>query len=505
MRFIKRAPHRGALAIAGLAVAAIAMPGMPAVSAAKIPVSAATVPGPVVKLEAAQRSVTLYGFRGRVYLDPGIWVSALASPLEFDVQRASYTKPITITQIIHPPYGGIVRRPLPASILDGFNGLRRFTVLTVRNLAGNVVLTKPTSFCPNDFNPARVSPGGPPTQPYPPVCTFDPFQLGMVWGVQKGWAVDPAQSSGRVVKLPVGVYHVTETISPGYVRLFHIPAKDATATIKLTVAKPPKCCPPPGCCAAGRRHSARAAAAPPLPANAPTLTHPPASALPDLVPLPSWGIEVSHPRRQTHDYLDFGATVWIGGNGPLDVEGFRSDGSPTMKAYQYFWRNGHVIGRVRAGTMGFDSQQGHNHWHFEQFARYALLNSAKSVAVRSQKVGFCIAPSDPVNLLLPHAVWQPSFLGFGPENCGSPTALWVAEQLPLGWGDTYFQFLAGQSFDITHVPNGTYYVEVVANPGRVLYETTTRNDVSLRKVILGGTPGHRTVKVPAWHGIDPEP
>jgi len=54
------------------------------------------------------------------------------------------------------------------------------------------------------------------------------------------------------------------------------------------------------------------------------------------------------------------------------------------------------------------------------------------------------------------------------------------------------------------VPNGTYYVEVTANPERVLYETTTSNDVSYRKVILGGTPGHRTVKVPAWHGIDPE-
>jgi hypothetical protein len=23
-------------------------------------------------------------------------------------------------------------------------------------------------------------------------------------------------------------------------------------------------------------------------------------------------------------------------------------------------------------------------------------------------------------------------------------------------------------------------------------------------VILGGTKGHRTVRVPAWHGIDPE-
>jgi hypothetical protein len=497
MRFTKWAPHRGVLAVTGLTLAAIAMPGMPAVSAAK-------VPGPVLKLEVAQRSIQLFAFRGRVFLDPGIWVSALGSPLEFDVQRASYTKPITITQIIHPPYGGIVRRPLPASILDGWNGLRRFTVLTVRNSAGKVVLTRPVSFCPNSLDPARVSPAGPPATPYPPICAADPFPLAMVWGVQAGWAADPTQFSGRPVKLPLGVYHATEAISPGYVRLFHIPAQDATATVKVTVIKPPKCCPVPGCCAAGRRHPARGAALPPRPADVPTLTHPPRSALPDLVPLPSWGIMVSHPRHQTHDYLDFGATVWIGGNGPLDVEGFRSNGSPVMKAYQYFWRNGHVIGRVRAGTMGFDSNQSHNHWHFEQFARYALLAADKSVAVRSQKVGFCIAPSDPVNLLLPHAVWQPPSIGFF-QQCGSPSALWVAEQLPLGWGDTYFQTLAGQSFDITHVPNGTYYIQVTANPERVLYETTVRNDVSLRKVILGGTPGHRTVKVPAWHGIDPEP
>jgi hypothetical protein len=126
------------------------------------------------------------------------------------------------------------------------------------------------------------------------------------------------------------------------------------------------------------------------------------------------------------------------------------------------------------------------------------------VAVRSHKVGFCIAPTDAVDLLLRHAVWQPSSIGLLGQ-CGSPTALWVQEYMPVGWGDTYFQTVAGQSFDITHVPNGTYYIEIVANPEKVLYETTTRNDVSLRKVILGGTPGHRTVKVPAWHGIDPEP
>jgi hypothetical protein len=76
--------------------------------------------------------------------------------------------------------------------------------------------------------------------------------------------------------------------------------------------------------------------------------------------------------------------------------------------------------------------------------------------------------------------------------------------MPTGWGDTYFQSVAGQSFDITRVPNGTYYIAVVANPEKVLHETHTSNDVSLRKVILGGSWGHRTVRVPAYDGIDPE-
>src|SRR5262249_59544220 len=105
------------------------------------------------------------------------------------------------------------------------------------------------------------------------------------------------------------------------------------------------------------------------------LANPPLSALPDLVALPAWQIAVSHPATQAHDFLNFGATVWVGGNGPLNVEGFRSNASPVMNAYQYFLRGGKVIGRVRAGTMGFDSQPGHNHWHFEQFARYTLLDS----------------------------------------------------------------------------------------------------------------------------------
>jgi hypothetical protein len=231
------------------------------------------------------------------------------------------------------------------------------------------------------------------------------------------------------------------------------------------------------------------------------MNSPPSSALPDLVALPAWGIQATNVSGS--DLLEFGATIWVGGNAPLDVEGFRDNSSPEMPAYQYFSQDGRVIGRVQIGTMGFDSEPGHNHWHFQQFAEYQLLGADKKLVLRSQKVGFCIAPSDPVNLLLPHADWKPPVIGLSGQ-CGSPTALWVQEVMPVGWGDTYDQTRAGQAFDITNLPNGTYYIEVVANPMHVMHETDTSNDSSLRELILTGSPGHRHATVPAWNGLDPE-
>jgi hypothetical protein len=120
MRFTGWIPRRSVLAVAGLSLTVAAAPGLPAAGAAG-------VGGPAVTLEAAQHSITLDSFGGRVYLDPGIWVAALGSPLQFYVQRASYSRPITITQVIRPPSGGTVRRPLPASLLDGWAGLRGFS------------------------------------------------------------------------------------------------------------------------------------------------------------------------------------------------------------------------------------------------------------------------------------------------------------------------------------------------------------------------------------------
>ncbi len=494
-------PRSGVRLAAAVAISASAMAvtiHAPARAAGQPPAA-----GPAIVLMPAQNVITLEQVQGVVDLDPGVWVASLGSALQLDVQRASYTAPVTVTQVIHVPGGGVRTRPLPGSVLDGFNGLRDFASMRVTDATGKVVASADPTFCPNTSDPERAVLDSAATSPYPPMCQGDPFPRGMVMGIAQGWAADPFEGSVDLVSLPPGTYTATVTITSTYRRLLHIPAQDAVAHVKVNVVPGAACC--AGNAAQLRRSAHRIrgdGTFTRLPADVPHLAAPANADLPDLVALPSWGISTQNQGGQ--DLLIFNATVWVGGGSPLDVQGFRTHGSPTMAAYQYIWHGGHLIGRVRAGTMGFDSQEGHNHWHFEQFASYTLLTAGKKVAVPSQKTGFCITPTDPVDLLIPRATWQPPTTGFAGQ-CGAPTALWVREYLPVGWGDTYTQDVAGQAFDITSLPNGTYYIEVTANPQHVLREQKSSNNISLRKVILGGTSGHRTVQVPGWHGIDPEP
>jgi hypothetical protein len=67
--------------------------------------------------------------------------------------------------------------------------------------------------------------------------------------------------------------------------------------------------------------------------------------------------------------------------------------------------------------------------------------------------------------------------------------------LLAGSGDTYYQSLPGQSFDIRNVPNGVYYVKIEVNPNGNIWETDTANNVSLRKIKLTGKGADRRVTV----------
>ncbi|MCL7381729.1 lysyl oxidase family protein [Streptomyces sp. 35G-GA-8] len=221
---------------------------------------------------------------------------------------------------------------------------------------------------------------------------------------------------------------------------------------------------------------------------------------PDLRALPAWDISITDGEDGDipgKDYLAFSANVWNAGPAPLVVDGFRGPGKDLMDAYQYFHdAKGKQVGYAPAGTMEWDARQGHEHWHFTDFASYRLLRADKKEAVRSGKEAFCLANTDAIDYTVKNANWHPNNTDLS-TACGVQSSVSVREVLDVGSGDTYTQYRPGQSFDITDLPNGTYYIEVLANPERRLHETSLSNNTALRKVVLSGKPGARKVTVPA--------
>ena len=110
----------------------------------------------------------------------------------------------------------------------------------------------------------------------------------------------------------------------------------------------------------------------------------------------------------------------------------------------------------------------HNHWHFEEFARYRLVKPKTGrVVAASEKVSFCVRDS----------------IRFGPTLPGSPGQLHYGEctqdsitGLSIGWADYYGSTLAGQELDIRGLPDGRYCLRNVADPGDRLAESDEGNN-----------------------------
>jgi len=458
----------------------------------------ATPQGPQLRVFTPTSSINEYRYRAKqkVSVDSGLWVSSSGSTFEVIAHRDSYTTPIVATQIIDPDTSAR-QVVLPDTVVaPRWSGLSHFFHVTVTGPTGDVVYKGSVPFCPDSWNTQRVDASGPMNSTFPQGCYTNPFTTGVVWGIDQGWAVGALDMSRIRFGGPDGTYSAHVQITPMYQDLFSIAPAGASATLGIDVITSPTGC-PPYCAPASARDTASTSDGSTLP----TKTNPRPSTLPDLVALPAWGISVDEYDAPGRDLLDFGATVWDAGPAPMVVEGFRRTGTNIMDAWQTFYRGDKPVARAPVGTLVYDSDPGHEHWHFEQFAAYRLLGPDKHNIVRSQKTGFCLAPTDAIDLTVAGAIWNPGTLGLY-SACGDASAIWTRETLPTGWGDTYFQSLPGQSFDITNLPNGTYYIQIQADPTGEIYERSGKNDTRLREVILGGVPGARTVTVPPWHGIN---
>lgn len=438
----------------------------------------------------APKKVVGYSWRGRVWTSLGIRLVAGAEPFEIWSNRASYDEPITS---VWRTSGGDV--PLPEGSMTNFAGLKNFLTLTYTRVRdGMVVKRQKVRVCFNGDS-QRIRPDAPAESPYPWGCPWNPYTLGSVMGIEAGYASPLFEEWGRPIRIGNGKYDVTAAISKQWVDFFGIEEGDARTTTRLVVKKE------------SELRNQRTATSDTTPDAQPAAQPPkseaagepvPASA-PDLKSLPAFDIGLNRSGTQ----LRFAATVWNGGGGPLVVDGFRSGDGNHMDAYQYFYdEQGNETGYQPVGEFGWHGKN-HQHWHFENFARYRLLKADQTQAVKSRKASFCLANTDMVDYTIPRADWKPGNTDLS-SDCGGSEALSLRQVLSNGSGDTYHQYRAGQAFPIKDLPDGVYYIAVEANAEGVLVEQETTNNVSLRKVRISTNErtGKRFVRVPKIGIID---
>jgi hypothetical protein len=448
-------------------------------------------PGSPIALMAPDRVVAYY-YGGDVYTNLGLRVVTGEDPFEIWSTRASYDEPI---MSVWKGSGSDVE--LPPGTMTSFAGLPDFVSYTATKVSdGSLVKEWSQTACFNSYQPQRMRPDAPSRSPYPDSCPWNPYTVGSVMGIEEGYATSLTEEWSSRLHVKPGKYDVTASIGASYREMFGIADVDAEQTIRLVVKREGE----DGI--VGRPTAPRPAPSTLQPAAqepgslAPTLA--PEGPTPDLRSLPAFAIRLNGAGTAVR----FAATTWNGGVSPLVVDGFREEDEDHMDAYQYFFdTEGNQTGYAPVGEIHWHGEN-HQHWHFEDFARYRLLSYEMDEVVKSTKQSWCLANTDAVDYTGEGADWHPENTDLS-TACGGSDALSIREVLSPGSGDTYFQYRYGQALAIDDVPDGRYWISVEANPMGNLIEADTENNDSLRLIKLRtNAAGERVVKVPPVGVID---
>lgn len=461
------------------------------------------------------------------YLAPSPFAFTGRTPLEIWAHRPDPAVPLVVESISRET-GGPVATPLDlAATMD--QGLTDFIRVRFRDMAkGKVVREWDEAFCPSGYGEAKSSGTGRkdnryaiyPGSFYPYGACGEEQADSLVWMMGSGSGT--YHSASRQVDLPDGTYRLEMTLNPNRA----LPEKNLannSLTQKFTLTSDRrqwrKMVFGPRTSASGGGEKASTVRSP-IPVGSRQVTdrqiRPPGvsdiagppGALPDPAALPASKFEFRE--QGGKELVSFSSIVKNAGEAPIALFGRRSGAAgETMPGWQYLKGADGRLDRRDINGFVWDSRDTHFHWHYNRLATYELLDIDGKVLRRSAKIGFCFLPTTPLHLEpAPGPVGLGIPIGFDnedlPVDCGRRDSKKVAMSLAAGWGDEYYQGIAGQSFDVSDLPAGSYRLRITVNPKGDLAEVASDNNVSERLFELGVKGGRRTLTVPQQGFISSE-
>jgi hypothetical protein len=199
--------------------------------------------------------------------------------------------------------------------------------------------------------------------------------------------------------------------------------------------------------------------------------------LPNLTPFPAFDI-VAQLNADGDPELRFAFLSWNNGQGPLElIAGEVSQGQQSV--YQRIFDDAGGYTDVLAGN--FEWHQGHNHFHFEAYARYVLPAVTGNSQRTSTKTSFCLMDSNRIDDSLAGAPSDPGY-----DSCGN-----FYQGISVGWGDKYSWRLVGQEIVLSNLQDGDYRLITTVDPEDRLQESNENDNEScvlLNLVVSTPTP-----------------
>jgi hypothetical protein len=194
--------------------------------------------------------------------------------------------------------------------------------------------------------------------------------------------------------------------------------------------------------------------------------------LPDLVALSSdsqdwmygWSIDTGElPGRKL---LRLTSATGNAGDGAMEIRGGAPLPGGQQEVFQRIFNDMGGFRDVLAGTFTYHPTHGHT--HFDDFALYNLRavtpgNGVGDIIAAGDKTSFC---------LLDISQFEP-----GAGSAQYNTCTTTRQGISPGWADVYDKSLPDQWIDITGVPDGTYWLEVIADPDDNILEADETNNV----------------------------